>query len=338
MDSNNLWWIEALVSVFALVVLQFVVVKFLSKSDTKKAQGQRLKNIFKRPLTALIWVLGVLYLVDVIGKPLGFAIPISYVEVFRKTAVVCCFAWLFFRWKNEIEKTVLANPARTVDKAVVQAVGRLASIGIGVLSGLILLQIFGVNTAPLLAFGSIGAASLGFAGKDVMANFCSGIMLQMTRPLVQGDQIYLPEKKLEGHIEEIGWFRTLIRDTEKRAVYLPNNFFSTMLVVNISRMTHRRILQTLRVPFADVEKIPSAVSKIHDIVTHFPGIDTHYPLHVFLKTFGEYACEIEIEAYSNITEAKTFNQSQQELLLKAQAVLFEMKISLAIPTMITLPK
>jgi small-conductance mechanosensitive channel len=78
-------------------------------------------------------------------------------------------------------------------------VGKLATVAVGVLSGLIILQIFGVNIAPLLAFGSIGAASIGFAGKDVMANFCSGIMLHITRPFIIGDQIYLPEKNLEGH-------------------------------------------------------------------------------------------------------------------------------------------
>ena len=81
------------------------------------------------------------------------------------------------------------------------------------------------HIAPLLAFGSIGAASLGFAGKDVIANFCSGLMLHITRPFVIGDEIMLPEKNLEGNIEEIGWFKTSIRDKEKRAVYLPNNFF-----------------------------------------------------------------------------------------------------------------
>jgi MscS family membrane protein len=212
-------------------------------------------------------------------------------------------------------------------------VGRLATLGIGVVTSLVILQTFGVNIAPLLAFGSIGAASIGFAGKDVIANFCSGIMLQITRPFVRGDLILLPEKHIEGHIEDIGWFRTSIRDIEKRAVYLPNNYFSTMVVVNVTRMTHKRIKQTLKLPLSAIQKISTVVPKIREAIVGTDTIDAHYPIHVFLKTFGDYACEVEIEAYSTITDNETFNRFQQDLLLKIQAVLADKEIPFAIPTM-----
>jgi MscS family membrane protein len=330
--AHSFWWIKALVGIVGLTILQYVMIKFLSKDTSKQGKAERIKNICLRPLTVLMWALGILYLVNLCGSHLGFSIGQTFLEALRKTFIVCCITWLLFRWKKEIETRLLSDPTKKVDKAIVQAIGRLATIGIAILSALILLQIFGVNTAPLLAFGSIGAASIGFAGKDVMANFCSGIMLQISRPLVQGDQIYLPEKNLEGHIEEIGWFRTLIRDTEKRAVYLPNNFFSTSLVINISRMTHRHIHQILRVPFTSVGKLHEAISEIRDKVIHFPGIDTKYPLHVYLKTFGAFACEIELEAYSLITDAEPFKRSVQELLLHIQSVLADMDIPFAIQT------
>ena len=59
---------------------------------------------------------------------------------------------------------------------------------------------------------------------------------------------------------------------------------------------------------------------------------TRTPLHVYLKTFGEYACEIEIEAYSSLTDAEPFKRSVQELLLQIQSVLAERNIPLAIQT------
>jgi MscS family membrane protein len=245
--------------------------------------------------------------------------------------VIGCFGWLFFRWKNEIETILLTDYSSRVDRTTVQIVGRLATLLIGVITALIVMQAFGVNVVPLLAFGSIGAAALGFASKDVMANFCSGIMLQITRPFVRGDQIFLPEKHLEGHIEEIGWFRTSIRDNEKRAVYLPNNFFSTMLVINVSRMTHRRVKQTIKVPLDASQRITEAVPKIHEALSQMKGIDTHLPVHVFLKSFGDYACEIEVEAFSSVLNIEAFNRFQQEVLLKVKGVLAEMDIELAIP-------
>ncbi len=284
-------------------------------------------------MTTLLWALYAVYLVKVFGKHFDFGSGMEYLSAVRKTAVIVCSSWLFFRWKNEIENNLLADASKKVDVTTVRMVGRLITLTIGLVTTLVVLQTFGVNIAPLLAFGSIGAASIGFAGKDVMANFCSGIMLQITRPFVRGDQILLPEKQIEGHIEDIGWFRTSIRDIEKRAVYLPNNYFSTMVVVNVTRMTHKRLKQTLKLPLTSIEKISDAIPQIRKMISLTETVDNNYPLHVFLKTFGDYACEVDIEAYSTITDNETFNRFQQMMLLKVQAILAEKEIPFALPTM-----
>ncbi len=324
MDSNFLWWIEALVGFGVLGALQYGLKKIITHTQS------RIGKICMPPLTSLIWALGFLYFVDLLGHRWGLSIILNYLSALRKTVVIGAFLWLFFRWKTEIEKNL---QTKKVDITTVQMIGRLVTLAMGVITALIIMQIFGVNTAPLLAFGSIGAASLGFAGKDVMANFCSGIMLHITRPFVKGDQIHLPEKNLEGIIEEIGWFRTSIRDTEKRAVYLPNNFFSTMLVTNISRITRRRIKQKIRIPLSEVGKISDVVKKIRELISRFPGVDAEYPIHVYLHSFGDYACEIEIEAFSNILDLTLFNRFQQDLLLAIQTELQAMDIPLALPTL-----
>jgi MscS family membrane protein len=165
-----------------------------------------------------------------------------------------------------------------------------------------------------------------------MANFCSGIMLHVTRPFVIGEQISLPEKNLEGLIEDIGWFRTTLRDKDKRAVYLPNNFFSTMLLINVSRMTHRHLQQHLRIGFEHTNKVAEVVDKMREYLRKLPDIDTRYPVHVFLKAFGEYACDIEIDAYSTIIDQDAFNRFQHKTLLELQAILQAMHIHLALPT------
>jgi MscS family membrane protein len=335
MGSNYFWLLEAFIGIGALIGLQYGVKKIIAHTAKKETHGwrQRLGSIFQPPLTLLIWVLVILYFVDVIGTHTGFEIAIKYLDALRKTTVVGCSAWLCFRWKKEFEISLAAHPIKKVDHTTIRIVGRLVSIVVGVLTGLIVMQIFGVDIAPLLAFGSIGAASIGFAGKDVMANFCSGIMLQITRPFVEGDLIFLPEKHLEGHIEEIGWFRTSIRDKEKHAVYLPNNLFSTQLVVNISRSTHRHFKQIIKIPLNEVEKVDAAVGKVRETITQTPAIDTLLPIHVFLKNFGDYACEIEIDAYSTIIDQSEFNRFQQKLLLRIQADLAGMDLAMAIPVM-----
>ncbi|HEX4840507.1 MAG TPA: mechanosensitive ion channel family protein [Rhabdochlamydiaceae bacterium] len=339
MVSNYFWLIETVAGFLGLYGIQYGINKLISLAGKKRGEDWRLRSvkILKPPVTTLLWALYGVYLIKVFGKHFDFGSHVTsameYLGAVRKTAVILCSVWLFFRWKNEIERNLIVDHGKKVDVDTVRIVGRLITLAIGLVTTLVTLQTFGVNIAPLLAFGSIGAASIGFAGKDVIANFCSGIILQMTRPFVRGDQILLPEKQIEGHIEDIGWFRTSIRDVEKRAVYLPNNYFSTMVLVNVTRMTHKRIKQTLKLPLTSIERIADAIPKIREMISHTATIDSHYPIHVFLKTFGDYACEVEIEAYSTMIDNEAFNQLQQQMLLKVQAILVEKEIPFALPTM-----
>jgi len=329
--NSYLWILEAVIGVSAVLGLQYGLKKIFTLIRKGKTT-QSLDQILHPPMTLMLWVFGIVYVMDVVGDHFGLKIVVSYLHPFRKAIFIGSFAWALLRWKNEYQKLLAAHPLRKVDVSTIEVVGRLSTIAILILTGLIVLQTLGVDTAPLLAFGSIGAASIGFAGKDVIANFCSGMMLHITKPFVVGDQILLPEKHLEGHIEEIGWFRTAIRDKEKRPVYLPNNFFSTMLVMNISRMTHRRIKQSIQINFADAAKISDLTVKIREEVLSHRTIDSGLPLHVHFLAFGQYGYEVGVEAYSTETDQDRFNTVQQELLLKIQEVLTNCGIEIALPT------
>lgn len=336
MDSY-LWIFEVVFGVTAVLGLQYALRKIFTYIRSKKAKHahdwrHQIDQIVQPPLTLMLWVFGSVYVLDVVGEHVGLrTIFISYLYAFRKAVFVGSFAWLFFRWKNEYQKSLIAERWRSIDVTTIEIIGRLSTIALVVLAGLIMLQTLGVNTAPLLAFGSIGAASIGFAGKDVIANFCSGLMMHITRPFVVGDQILLPDKHLEGHIEEIGWFRTSIRDKDKRPVYLPNNFFSTMLVINISRMSHRRVLQTIQIEFEDASKIPELTMKIREEILGHPTMDADLPMYVHFLAFGSHGCDIGIDAYSTETDQERFNRIQQELLLKIQKAIVDSDIKVAIP-------
>ncbi|MBS0615127.1 MAG: mechanosensitive ion channel [Verrucomicrobia bacterium] len=335
MFENSLWWIEALIGVTVLLGVQLGIKKvtnYLSSKANKELDWHiYLPQIILAPVSILLWIVGASYVVDIIGQQMGFTKALEYLAPLRKATVIATFAWMLFRWKNAVQKVFLRAKAQNVDSGTLQIVERLSTIGLVVLTALLILQAFGVNIAPLLAFGSIGAASLGFAGKDVIANFCSGLMLNITRPFVVGEEIMLPEKNLEGIIEEIGWFKTSIRDKEKRAVYLPNNFFSTMVLVNVSRMSHRRIKQSLHIDYADSAKIAECSEKIQSYLKKAPGIDAKMPIYVHCRSFGPYAFEIEIEAFSPQTKLKDFYPLEHQILLGVQKEMESIGITPATP-------
>lgn len=61
---------------------------------------------------------------------------------------------------------------------------RIIKITIIVVLVLLYGEHFGMSLSGLLTFGGIGGLAVGMAGKDILSNFFSGIMLYFDRPLV----------------------------------------------------------------------------------------------------------------------------------------------------------
>jgi small-conductance mechanosensitive channel len=92
----------------------------------------------------------------------------------------------------------------------------------------------------------LGLTSLafGFALKDILSNFVSGILLLVLRPFELGDQIVVGET--EGSVERIELRATQIRTYDGRIVYVPNADIFTSRVINNTATPVRRA--AIRVP------------------------------------------------------------------------------------------
>lgn len=328
-----------LANIFLKRLLKYIRRRFLAdKTDWK----ERLDQIFYFPFHLILWIIGVAYVIDIAGSKLEFSAGWSYIKLLRNGLVVACLGWVLMRWKREIQRSFLANAKLVrgaIEPGMIQIIGRLTSVSIIVITSMIILQIFGLDILPLVAFGGIGAAAVGFAGKDVIANFFGGLMLSITRPFTVGDVILIPERALEGTVEEVGWYLTTVRDKEKRPVYLPNALFSTIFVINSSRMSHRRIEETIAVRYDDFSKVKSLVANIRSMLSKHPAIDDHLPIIVYFNAFAESSLHIYIDVYSLITRLDEHLAVKQEILMKIQEIFAAEEAQMPFPTMtIYIPK
>ena len=341
LSNNTHWWLmEIIVGLLALVVINFVfrkVVKHLrhrSLSMPHSWQG-KMGEVMFLPVTLLLWMLGIVLVVEVLSTRFGFLFFDEYLDAFRVSVVVGCLSWLLLRWKKEVQHSVLEKDrlVKKVDVAFVQVIGRILSIVTVFITAMIIMQVWGVNLAPLITFGGIGAAAIGFAAKDVIGNFFGGMMLYITRPFMSGDWVLLPERNLEGCVEEIGWYLTSIRDKDKRPVYLPNAIFSNALVINSSRMTHRRILETIRVRYHDFSKMISLCEELRQAIGKHPSVDTHLPVLVFFNAFNAYSLDILVDVYTLATRYEHYLAVKQEILTLVYASILEKGAEIPCPTM-----
>jgi small-conductance mechanosensitive channel len=84
--------------------------------------------------------------------------------------------------------------------------------------------------ASLLASGAIAAAVVGFASRQVLANFVAGIMLAVTQPIRVGDWV-----TFDGHygvVEDVRLNYTVLRSPTDQRIVIPNEKLATGVLRN----------------------------------------------------------------------------------------------------------
>lgn len=340
---DRFWFFEIVIGVLVLFAVNYLFkrmikhVRYRSLSvSISRDWKEKVDQIFYFPFQILLWILGCTLIIEVLGRRFDFSFFKSYIDAFRSTGFVICLAWVVLRWKGVVQKDLFDkehSALKHVDFGFVQVVGKILSIVIILISLMIILQIWGLDIAPLIAFGGIGAAAVGFSAKDVLANFFGGLMLHINRPFMIGDFIYLPDQKLEGYVEEIGWNLTTIRDKEKRPIYLPNSTFSSASVINAARMTHRRIQEKIGIRYEDFAKIPKAVDQLKKVIAEHPEIDSHLPVLVVFNGFGQCTLDLLIDVYTLQTRYDKFLCFKHEILILIYQELQTLGIEMPMPMM-----
>ncbi|MGE3954809.1 MAG: mechanosensitive ion channel family protein [Parachlamydiales bacterium] len=320
--------------------IQFVfpaIIKRLKKGR-KPGKAPIAEIFFKSlslPLRTLIWIIAISLIVDLVFTHwLGWTIPSPTPRVLS-VATVIAIAWFLLRWKRgvqvDIEKQIKKG-ATTIRRHQLEAISKLLTLIILVLTVIITLQVIGINLSALVAIGGFGTLAVGLAGKEVFANFFSGIMLYFTHPFNIGDRIQVPEKNIEGIVEEIGWYLTSIRGFDKRPIYVPNSVFSTVQVINGTRATNRRIRITLTLRYKDLDNLTALVDDLQKMLDSRDDLETTSRSTVRLTNYGDYSLEILLQAYTKTIVWAEFMDVQQSVLLAAGEIIRRHGADFAFPT------
>ena len=169
---------------------------------------------------------------------------INVINTFRTVLIIICIALFTFKIINEIEKYVkesIAENKNYNEITTVKGLIKLSKIIVIVTISIIILDNIGIKTKGLVIVASISSAAIGFASKNIVANFFGTIMIYLDKPFVENDWISSPDKNIEGIVEEIGWRVTRVRTLDRKPLYIPNDTFSNICIQNNSRMNNRRI-------------------------------------------------------------------------------------------------
>ena len=323
------------VSLGALVQLALrVLVNHLHRaaSSSTISWDDVLVTALERPLLIIVWVLVGYGSLDIF--PVAEGLQRVLLNVYD-TALVAVLAWFLHRLINGGEREMLAEHrgiTGSTDKATVRAVAKLLRVILWVVVGLMILQTLGVSISGLLAFGGIGGIAVGFAAKDLLANFFGGLSIYLDRPFTTGDWIRSPDKTIEGTVEDIGWRLTRIRTFDQRPLYVPNAVFSQISVENPSRMLNRRIYETIGLRYQDADKVETVVSQVREMLSDHPEIDTSRTLIVNFVSFGASSLDFFVYTFTKTTNWVEFHRIKQDVLLRILEIVHSNGADVAFPT------
>jgi small conductance mechanosensitive channel len=156
---------------------------------------------------------------------------------------------------------LLLPRTRRVDETIAPILSQIVRYAIIVITAVIVLGQFGVQTASILAvLGAVGLA-IALALQGTLSNIAAGVMIIWLRPFSAGE--YIDGEGIAGTVVEIGLFGTRLRTYDGIFVFVPNSRLWNAKIVNYTRETNRMIETRVGIAYdADLASARSALLAI----------------------------------------------------------------------------
>jgi small conductance mechanosensitive channel len=194
------------------------------------------------------------------------------------------------------------------------ALKTLRVVGLGFIALLVLSQ-FGINLSALFAGLGIAGLAVGFAAKDSLENFISGVTILLDRPFRVGDWITVDGR--HGRVTNITLRSTRLRTLNEQTVIFPSVQMVTQPVVNHSDGAPLRVDVPFGIAYKEsIDEARSVVMKLVDdedgrlvsggnhgvVTTALNDSSVDLELHLFIRDPGQ-AVGIRFEFTEKIRKA-----------------------------------
>jgi len=340
LDGLYGWMSEAVSILIVVFTVNFLANWLLKKLQIHyEKQKKYWKDSFVRslytPLSYYVWFFAFVQTLDLIATRIEMQIPKDSRHCILAMGAVLAFGWFLLRWKkNVVHQLIIKSRNReiAIDQGKIGAIDKICTVAIFFFIVLLLLEATDRSMNTIIAFGGVGGLALAFASQEVIANFFGGFMIYLTQPFTIGDWISIPDHKIEGIVEDIGWYMTRVRSMDKRPIYIPNSIFSRLIIITPSRMSHRAFKETFGLRNQDLPKTKKIVQEIKEMLLQHFDIDRSQSINVHLTAFGIYSVDIYVSAYTGVIDNEGHYKVREDLLFKIADIIAENGAEFATPT------
>jgi small conductance mechanosensitive channel len=209
--------------------------------------------------------------------------------------VILCIGWMLATWaKRGLEAGLARLPLDSTLKPLVAALVRYAIL---ILTLLLVIGNFGVQTTSLIAVLGATGLAIGLALQGTLSNVASGVMLLVLRPFRVGQFVEIAGGR-QGTVREIGLFTCLLITRDGVYVSIPNSEIFGATIVNYSRERLRRV--TFLVPVDRGNDLDKAQKVIVETLAGLDGA---------MEEPAPTAVVVEIQEYTVVFKARAHARS-----------------------------
>lgn len=325
----------ALITIVANQLAQ-ILLRQMSKATrtTTTVWDDALVQSARRPLLAAMWVIGLGFMARVLQSEVEEQF-LEQALAIRDVLLIVAVAWFAVRFIGKVGRNIEAQRTargEEIDHTTIDALVKLARLVTVVVTVLTAAQTLGFQITGLLALGGVGGIAVGFAAKDILANFFGGLTIYLDRPFSVGEWIRSPDKSIEGTVEYISWRHTRVRAFNKNPIYVPNSVFTNIVVENPSRMSHRRIKETIGLRYDDFAKVAPIVADVKAMLREHSGIDATQTLIVNFNQFGASSLDLMVYTFTKTIVWVEYHEVKQDVMLKIGEIIARHGAEIAFPT------
>ena len=203
---------------------------------------------------------------SIIQDPIGYLQAhqdqiISFGLDIVSAAAILFVGWLLAKLVYKISYTVMTKAS--IEQTVSKFISNLIKYAVIAFVITAALAQVGVQTASFVAIVGAASFAVGMALQGSLANFASGVLLLIFRPIKVGEVVEAAGQT--GSVQEITIFTTTFLTPDNKVIIIPNSAISSGTIINYSRMEKRRVDFSFGIEYgSDLKKAKEAITKMFE--------------------------------------------------------------------------
>ncbi|MDR0901964.1 MAG: mechanosensitive ion channel family protein [Opitutaceae bacterium] len=276
-DSNSGRYLAAAAIVLLAFLLRRVVIRaffallnrLLGKLESSLCT--QLSKALEKTLSTVVLIIGLVIALKVLRLPDAVNNGVNYAYAL---AIMLVLFWFALRVTGAVADH-LHSLAKRNNLGVAAFMPWIKSALVGIVfvfGALMIAQGMGANVSAFLAGLGIGGLALALAAQDTVANVFGAVVVAVDQPFRIGETVQIGD--FSGTVEHIGIRSTRLRTPQKTLVIIPNKTMASEVIVNLSRVTQRRVEITVGLTYdTTADKLEEIVDEIRRIAKADDDID-----------------------------------------------------------------